>query len=86
MGTDRRRGRCAIDLGARKGIKPGGCPLFLGKGPDCVADPFGTFLVGAVNGLRKRKRTNQESPWRVPGQIGKIPEKSGKSQKGLFTN
>ena len=22
--------------------KPGGFPLFLGKGPDCVADPFGT--------------------------------------------
>ena len=23
--------------------KPGGFPLFFGKGPDCVADPFGTF-------------------------------------------
>ena len=22
--------------------KPGGLPTFFGKGPDCVADPFGT--------------------------------------------
>ena len=36
----------------------------------------GLFLVGAVNRPRKRKRTNRENPRRVPGQIGKIPEKS----------
>ena len=42
----------------------------------------GLFLVGALNRPRKRKRTNRENPRRVPGQIGKIPEKSGKSQKG----
>ena len=42
----------------------------------------GLFLVGALNRPRKRKRTNRESPWTVPEQIGKIPEKSRKSQKG----
>ena len=42
----------------------------------------GLFLVGALNRPRKRKRTNRENPRRVPKQIGKIPEKSGKSQKG----
>ena len=42
----------------------------------------GLFLVGALNRLRKRKRTNRENPWTIPEQIGKIPEKSGKSQKG----
>ena len=42
----------------------------------------GLFLVGALNRLRKRKRTNRENPRTIPEQIGKIPEKSGKSQKG----
>ena len=32
--------------------------------------------------LRKREGTNQENPRTIPEQIGKIPEKSGKSQKG----
>ena len=26
--------------------KPGGFPTFFGKGPDCVADPFGTVPRG----------------------------------------
>ena len=39
----------------------------------------GLFLVGALNRPRKRKRTIGK----IPGpSIGKIPEKSGKSQKG----
>ena len=42
---------------------------------------LGLFLVGAVNRPRKRKGTNRENPRTIPGQIGKIPEKSGKSQK-----
>ena len=42
----------------------------------------GLFLVGALNRPRKRKGTNRENPWTIPEQIGKIPEKSGKSQKG----
>ena len=41
----------------------------------------GLFLVGALNRPRKRKRTNRENPRTIPEQIGKIPEKSGKSQK-----
>ena len=43
---------------------------------------LGLFLVGARNRPREKKRTNRENPQRVPGQIRKIPEKSGKSQKG----
>ena len=41
----------------------------------------GLFLVGALNRPRKRKGTNRENPRTIPEQIGKIPEKSGKSQK-----
>ena len=45
--------------------------------------PFrGLFLVGALNRPRKRKRRNRETPRRVPEQIGKIQEKSGKDKKG----
>ena len=65
----------------RGGSKPGGFPLFAGKIQIVSRTLSGLFLVGAVNRLRKRKRTNQENPRRVPGQIGKIPEKSGKSEK-----
>ena len=42
----------------------------------------GLFLAGALDRPRERKRTNRENPRRVPEQIGKIPENSGKSQKG----
>ena len=42
----------------------------------------GLFLVGALHRPRKRKGTNRENPRTIPKQIGKIPEKSGKSQKG----
>ena len=42
----------------------------------------GLFLVGALNRPRKRKKTNRENPRTIPEQIGKIPEKTGKSQKG----
>ena len=41
-----------------------------------------SFLVGALNRPRKRKRTNQENPRTIPEQIGKILEKSGKDKKG----
>ena len=62
--------------------KPGGFPLFSGKVQIVSRTLSGLFLVGALNRLRKRKRTNRENPWTIPAQIGKIPEKSGKSQKG----
>ena len=42
----------------------------------------GLFLVGALNRPRTRKGTNRENPRTIPEQIGKIPKKSGKSQKG----
>ena len=65
--------------------KPGGFqtrvfPTFFGKGRTLS----GLFLVGALNYYRprKRKRTNRENPRTIPEQIGKIPEKSGESQKG----
>ena len=62
--------------------KPGGFPLFSGKVQIVSRTLSGLFLIGAVNRLSKGKRTNRENPRRVPEQIGKIPEKSGKSQKG----
>ena len=42
----------------------------------------GLFLVGALNRPRKRKGTNRENPRTIPEQIGNIPEKSGKDNKG----
>ena len=59
-------------------------PTFFGNGPDCnCRGPLsGLFRVGALNRPRKRKRTNRENPRTIPEQIGKIPEKPGKSRKG----
>ena len=62
--------------------KPGCFPLFSGMVQIVSRTLSGLFLVGALNRLRKRKRTNRENPRTVPAQIGKIPEKSGKSEKG----
>ena len=57
------------------GLQTGGFPTFFGKGPDCVADPFGTVPCRCSIIGRERGK----------GQIGKIPgpspSKSGKSQK-----
>ena len=65
------------------GFQTGGVRTFFGKGPDCVADPFGTVprRCSYLNRPRKRKGTNRENPQSIPEQIGKIPEKSGKSQR-----
>ena len=60
---------------------PGGFPLFSGKVQIVSRTLSRLFLVGALNRPRKRKRTNRENPRTIPEQIGKIPEKSGKSQK-----
>ena len=62
--------------------KPGCFPLFWGKVQIVSRTLSGLFLVGALNRLRKRKSTNRENPRTILEQIGKIPEKSGKSQKG----
>ena len=62
--------------------KPGCFPLFSGKVQIVSRTLSGLFLVGALNRPRKRKRTNRENPRTIAEQIGKIPEKSGKSQKG----
>ena len=35
--------------------KPEGFPTFFGKGSDCVAHPFGMFVVGASTRPRKDK-------------------------------
>ena len=61
--------------------KPGGSHFFSGKVQIVLRTLSGLFLVGAVNRPRKRKRTNRENPRRVPGQIGKIPEKIWKVPK-----
>ena len=67
----------------KRGVsKPAGFPLFSGKVLIVSRTLSGLFLAGAVNRPKKRKRTNRENPRRVPEQIGKIPEKSGKSRKG----
>ena len=63
------------------GSKPGGFLLFSGKVQIVSQTLSGLFHVGAFNGARKRKRTNRENPWTIPGQIGKIPEKSAKRTK-----
>ena len=44
------------------GFQTGGFPTLFGKGPDCVADPFGTFLVGALNRPRKRSSHRARNP------------------------
>ena len=62
--------------------KPGCFPLFSGKVQIVSRTLSGLFLVGALKRPRKRKVTNRENPRTIPEQIGKIPEKSGKSQKG----
>ena len=62
--------------------KPGGFALFSGKVQIVSRTLSGLLLVGALNRPRRRKRTNRENPRTIPEQIGKIPEKSGKSQKG----
>ena len=60
----------------------GGFPLFSGKVQIVSWTLSGLFLVGSLNRPRKRKMTNRENPRTIPEQFGKIPEKSGKSQKG----
>ena len=66
--------------------KPGcfqtwGFPLFSGKVQIVSRTLSGLFLVGALNRLGKRKRTNRENPRTIPVQIGKIPGKVPKGQK-----
>ena len=63
------------------GFQTGGFPTFLGKVLIVSWNLLGLFLIGAVNRPRKRKRTNRENPRTIPGQIGKIPEKSGNPKK-----
>ena len=69
-----------LRAGKPGGFQTGGFP-FSGKVRIVSRTLSGLFLVGAVNRPRKRQRTNRENPWTIPGQIGKLPEKSGKSQK-----
>ena len=57
-------------------------PTFLGKVQIVSRTLSGLFLVGALSRPTKRKRTIRENPRTIPEQIGKISEKSGKSQKG----
>ena len=64
------------------GFQTGGFPLVSGKVQIVSRTLSGLFLIGALNRPRKGKKTNRENPRRVPEQIGKIPAKSGKSQKG----
>ena len=47
--------------------KPGGVHIFILKGPDCVPDAFGNFLVGPLRLLLRGRKGGK-------GQIRKIPE------------
>ena len=49
------------------GFQSGGFPTFLGKGPDCVADPFGN--VPCRWAKKEEKDQSRKSP-----KIGEIPE------------
>ena len=77
-----------IHLGEAKtgGFPNPGVSHFFGERSRLCRGPFrdlpGLFLAGALNRPRKRKRANRENPRTIPEQIGKIPEKSGKSQNG----
>ena len=61
---------------------PGPFVLRAAKPGDFQTGGFPTFFGNALHRPIKRKVTNRENPRTVPEQIGKIPEKSGKSQKG----
>ena len=60
----------------------GGFPLFSGKVQIVSRTLSGLFLVDALNRPSKRKGTSRKNPRTIPEKIGKILEKSGKSQKG----
>ena len=63
------------------GFQTGGFPTFLGKAPDCVADPSETVPRRHCYWVAKRKRTNPENLQTISRQVGKIPENSGKDKK-----
>ena len=73
---------CGRKIKLREKLNRGVSHFFRERSGLCRGPFRGLFLLGAVNRLRKRKRTNRENPRTIPGQIGKIPEKSGKSPKG----
>ena len=62
------------------GFQTGGFPTFLGKGPDCVADPFGTVPRRCCYLAEKEERTNRENPRRVPGKRTK-KDKKGRTSR-----
>ena len=76
------RGVFAMREAKPGGLQTGGFPTFFRKGPDCVTDLWGLFLVGAVNRPRKRKRTKSGKSPDHPRTNRENPRKSGKSQKG----
>ena len=76
----------------REVSKPGGFSTFLGKGPDCVADPFGTVPRRCSSLAEKGKRdesgkspdhpqTNRENPGKI-GKGRKRTKKEGQVQIG----
>ena len=77
---------CKIREKLNRGIsKPGGFPFSSGKVQILSRTLSGLFLIGAVNRLRMRKRTNRENPRRVPGKSGKFwknRESPKKDKKG----
>ena len=69
------------------GFQTGGFPTFFGKGPDWVADPFGTVPRRcSKNRLRKRKGTNRENPRTIPEKNRENPKKDEKGHKRKETS
>ena len=67
--------------------KPGGFqtwvfPTFFGKGPDCVADPFGTVPRGCSQEAEKEEKDKSGKSSDHPRANQENPRKWGKSQKG----
>ena len=56
--------------------------IFSGKGPDFVADPFGTVPRRCLNSPRKRKRTMGK----IPEKIGEVPKRTKKKDKSRSGN
>ena len=101
---DRHRGECPLQIYSRRlttvlgEAKPGGFqtrvfPTFFGKGPDCVADPFGTVPRRCSSQAEKEKseesgkspdrpRANRENP----RKIGKVPKRTKKDKKARSGN
>ena len=73
-----------LSMGEAKpeGFQTGGFPIFFRERSRLCRGPFRDSSSWALLIGGERGKDKSGNPRKVPGQIGKIPEKSGKSQKG----